>query len=101
LEILDQLREQETKGVHNVLWVMGYGHDGAMSDYWPGKAYADLGGIDEYDKGTQPFTNLFNGTKAVVGSTSRSRSMKPGRSRSRQRCSLRPRPVWSKPNAEA
>lgn len=59
----------KTKGVHNVLWVMGYGHDGAMSDYWRGKAYADLGGIDEYDKGTQPFTNLFNGTKAVVGST--------------------------------
>jgi hypothetical protein len=59
----------KTKGVHNALWLMGYAHDGAMADYWPGKAYADLGGIDQYDQGTQPFTALFNGTKAVVGST--------------------------------
>jgi hypothetical protein len=55
------------KGVHNVLWVMGFGHDGAMADFFP-TGYTDLGGIDEYDKGTQPFTNLFDGTKAVVGS---------------------------------
>jgi beta-mannanase len=59
----------KTKGVHNALWLMGYAHDGAMADYWPGKAYVDLGGIDQYDHGTQPFTNLFKGTKAVVGST--------------------------------
>jgi hypothetical protein len=59
----------KTKGIHNVLWVMGYAHDGAMADYWPGKDYADLGGIDQYDKGTQPFSELFKGTKAVVGST--------------------------------
>jgi hypothetical protein len=59
----------KTKGVHNALWVMGYAHDGAMADYWPGKDYTDLGGIDQYDKGTQPFANLFSGTKAVVGST--------------------------------
>ena len=59
----------KTRGVHNVLWTIGYGHDGAMADFWPGKAYADLGGIDQYDKGTQPFANLYTGTKAVVGST--------------------------------
>ena len=59
----------KTKGIHNVLWVVGYGHDGAMADFWPGKAYADLGGIDQYDKGTQPFANLYSGTKAVVGAT--------------------------------
>lgn len=59
----------KTRGVHNVIWVVGYGHDGAMADFWPGKAYADLGGIDQYDKGTQPFANLYSGTKAVVGST--------------------------------
>jgi hypothetical protein len=59
----------KTKGVHNALWVLGYAHDGAMAEYWPGKDYTDLGGIDQYDKGTQPFANLFTGTKAVVGST--------------------------------
>lgn len=59
----------QKKGVHNVLWVLGYGHDGAVADFWPGKAYVDLGGIDEYDKGTQPFTDLYNGTKSVVGAT--------------------------------
>lgn len=59
----------KTKGVHNALWVMGYAHDGAMAEYWPGKDYTDLGGIDQYDKGTQPFANLFSGTKAVVGAT--------------------------------
>ncbi|HKO50038.1 MAG TPA: glycosyl hydrolase [Polyangiaceae bacterium] len=59
----------KTKGVHNVLWMVGYGHDGAMADFWPGKEYADLGGIDQYDKGTQPFANLYAGTKAVVGPT--------------------------------
>jgi hypothetical protein len=59
----------KTKGVHNALWVLGYAHDGALAEYWPGKDYTDLGGIDQYDKGTQPFANLFTGTKAVVGST--------------------------------
>jgi hypothetical protein len=59
----------KTKGVHNVLWMVGYGHDGAMADFWPGATYADLGGIDQYDKGTQPFANLFTGVKAVVGTT--------------------------------
>jgi len=59
----------KTKGIHNVLWTIGYGHDGAMTDFWPGKAFADLGGIDQYDKGTQPFANLYTGTKAVVGAT--------------------------------
>jgi len=59
----------KTKGIHNVLWTVGYGHDGAMADFWPGPTYADLGGIDQYDKGTQPFANLYSGTKAVVGPT--------------------------------
>lgn len=59
----------KTKGVHNALWVMGYAHDGAMAEYWPGKEYTDLGGIDQYDQGTQPFVEHFKGTKAVVGST--------------------------------
>jgi hypothetical protein len=57
----------KTKGIHNVIWVMGFGHDGAMADFYPA-GYTDLGGIDQYDKGTQPFGNLFDGTKAVVGS---------------------------------
>ena len=59
----------KTKGIHNVLWVMGYGHDGAMQDYWPGPTYTDLGGIDQYDKSGQPFAEHYKGTKAVVGST--------------------------------
>lgn len=59
----------KTKGVHNVLWIMGYAHDGAIAEYWPGKDYTDLGGIDQYDKGTQPFISHYNGTKAVVGPT--------------------------------
>jgi hypothetical protein len=59
----------KTKGIHNVLWMVGYGHDGAMADFWPGPTYADLGGIDQYDKGTQPFANLYSGVKAVVGPT--------------------------------
>ncbi|MEO5768664.1 MAG: glycosyl hydrolase [Polyangia bacterium] len=57
------------KGIHNVIWTLGFGHDGALAAYFPGKAYVDLGGIDQYDKGTQPFANLYDGTKAVFGST--------------------------------
>jgi hypothetical protein len=56
-----------TKGIHNVIWIMGYGHDGAMSDYYP-TGYTDLGGIDQYDQGKQPFTMQFTSAKAVVGS---------------------------------
>jgi hypothetical protein len=59
----------KTKGVHNVLWVLGYAHDGAVAEYWPGKDYTDLGGIDQYDQGTQPFAEHYQGTKAVVGAT--------------------------------
>ncbi len=58
-----------SKGIHNVLWVMGYGHDGAMAAYWPGAEYTDLGGIDQYDKGNQPFAEHYQSTKAVVGPT--------------------------------
>jgi hypothetical protein len=57
----------KTKGVHNVIWVMGYGHDGAMVDYFP-TGYTDLGGIDQYDRGKQPFVEQWQSTKAVVGS---------------------------------
>jgi hypothetical protein len=57
----------KTKGIHNVIWVMGYGHDGAMADYYP-TGYTDLGGIDQYDKGKQPFVDQWESTKAVVGS---------------------------------
>jgi hypothetical protein len=56
----------KTKGVHNVLWVMGYGHDGAMSDYYP-TGYTDLGGIDQYDKGKQPFVQQWQSIQAVAG----------------------------------
>jgi hypothetical protein len=58
----------KTKGVHNVIWVMGYGHDGAMADFFP-TGYTDLGGIDQYDKGKQPFLEQWESTKAVVGAT--------------------------------
>jgi hypothetical protein len=56
----------KTKGIHNVIWIMGYGHDGAMPAYYP-TGYTDLGGIDQYDKGTQPFTTQYNSVKTVVG----------------------------------
>ncbi|MEP6654321.1 MAG: glycosyl hydrolase [Myxococcales bacterium] len=59
----------KTKGIHNVIWALGFGHDGALAAYYPGKAYVDLGGIDEYDKGTQPFSNQYDGTKGVFGET--------------------------------
>jgi hypothetical protein len=56
----------KTKGIHNVLWVMGFGHDGAMADYNPA-GYTDLGGIDQYDKGKQPFVQQWASSKAVFG----------------------------------
>ena len=59
----------KTKGIHNVLWTLGFGHDGALAAYNPGKSYIDLGGIDQYDKGSQPFVNLYTGTKSVFGPT--------------------------------
>jgi hypothetical protein len=55
----------KTRGIHNVLWVMGYGHDGAMPDYFP-TGFTDLGGIDQYDKGKQPFLQQWESIKAVV-----------------------------------
>jgi hypothetical protein len=58
-----------TKGIHNVLWTLGFGHDGALSAYNPGKAYLDLGGIDEYDDPSmEPFTTQWNSAKGVFGS---------------------------------
>lgn len=57
----------QTKGVHNVLWTLGFGHDGAMAAYNPGKAFIDLGGIDQYDKGTQPFQSHYESCKSVFG----------------------------------
>lgn len=57
------------KGVHNVIWTLGFGHDGALSDYNPGKPYLDLGGIDEYEKSGQPFASHYSGTRAVLGQT--------------------------------
>jgi hypothetical protein len=59
----------KTKGVHNVVWLLGYGHDGGSAANFPGKSYVDLGGIDEYEQGTQPFTAWYTKTKAIVGST--------------------------------
>jgi hypothetical protein len=56
----------KTKGIHNVLWVMGFGHDGAMADYNPA-GYTDLGGIDQYDKGKQPFVQQWQSSKTVFG----------------------------------
>lgn len=58
----------KTKGIHNVIWIMGYGHDGAMPAYYP-TGYTDLGGIDQYDQGKQPFTTQWNSIKGVVGNT--------------------------------
>ncbi len=48
----------KTKGIHNVLWTLGFGHDGALSAYNPGKSYIDLGGIDQYDKGESAVCEL-------------------------------------------
>jgi Glycosyl hydrolase family 26 len=57
-----------TKGVHNVLWTLGFGHDGALSAYNPGKGYYDLGGIDEYDDPSlEPYTTQWNSAKGVFG----------------------------------
>jgi hypothetical protein len=58
----------KTKGIHNVIWIMGYGHDGAMPAYYP-TGYTDLGGIDQYDKDKQPFTTQWTSIKGVVGNT--------------------------------
>ncbi|HET9956024.1 MAG TPA: glycosyl hydrolase, partial [Polyangiaceae bacterium] len=57
------------KDVHNVIWTLGFGHDGALAAYYPGKEYVDLGGIDQYDKGTQPFLTQWNSVKSVFGNT--------------------------------
>jgi Glycosyl hydrolase family 26/Cellulose or protein binding domain len=58
----------QTKGLHNLVWLMPY--DGSPdASFNPGKAYYDIGGADTYASDHGPLTSLFNSTKSIFGST--------------------------------
>lgn len=38
----------QTKGLHNLIWVYGPNHGKQVADFFPGKNYADLVGLDAY-----------------------------------------------------
>ncbi len=56
-----------TKGLNNLLWMHPFNGE-PQASFYPGKEFADLGGADTYST-SQPFTSMFNTTRAIVGST--------------------------------
>lgn len=56
----------KTKGLHNMVWLHPYCGSPDAS-FWPGKAYADLGGADTYVTDHGPLTSLYNSVKKIVG----------------------------------
>ncbi len=59
----------QTKGIHNVVWLVPFSGSPSSSDY-PGKMWTDLAGPDEYAAaGSQPFTSNYTSARSVVGTT--------------------------------
>ena len=59
-----------TKGLTNLLWLMPY--DGTPdSSFYPGKAYVDIGGADNYNAAYDyaPMTNIYDACVNTFGST--------------------------------
>jgi hypothetical protein len=59
----------ETKGLHNMIWMLPY--DGSPeASFFPPKAYVDIAGGDEYDTpADQPFSSLYSAAKVIAGGT--------------------------------
>jgi hypothetical protein len=56
-----------TKGLNNLVWLHPF--DGSPpAAFYPGKNYVDIAGADTYAN-SQPFTSMFNSTRAIVGTT--------------------------------
>ena len=48
-------RYTEHWGLNNLIWVLGYSHNGIEpKDWYPGNRYCDIVGADSYDGGAQP-----------------------------------------------
>jgi glycosyl hydrolase family 26 len=59
----------QTKGVHNVVWLVPFSGSPSSSDF-PGKMWTDLAGPDEYaPAGSQPFTSTYTSARGVIGTT--------------------------------
>jgi hypothetical protein len=57
----------QTKGLHNILWMLAY--DGSpVSSFFPPKTYVDISGGDTYGT-NQPFSGLYSQVKGIAGST--------------------------------
>jgi hypothetical protein len=59
-----------TDGVRNALWLLPY--DGSPDKtFYPGAAYVDIGGADNYNKAYDysPMTSIFNAAHAIFGDT--------------------------------
>jgi hypothetical protein len=60
----------QTKGLHNLIWLLPY--DGSPdSSFYPGKSYVDIAGADTYASNGNygPLTSLYNSVKNIVGSS--------------------------------
>ncbi|MFE9850213.1 glycosyl hydrolase [Streptomyces sp. NPDC005576] len=60
----------QTKGLHNLIWLMPYNGSPDPS-FYPGKAYVDIAGADTYAPNGDyaPLTSLYASVKNIVGST--------------------------------
>jgi hypothetical protein len=57
-----------TKGLHNLVWLMPY-NGSPDSSFNPGKAYYDIGGADTYAGDHGPQTSMFNASRKIFGSS--------------------------------
>ena len=59
-------RYTDYHGLNNLIWVLGYSHNGKkdMGDWYPGDGYVDVIGADSYDKGAN--NALFKRVKLLV-----------------------------------
>lgn len=54
-------------GLNNLVWLLPFSGSPSAA-YYPGKAYVDVAGPDTYST-SQPFTSMFNASKAIIGPT--------------------------------
>lgn len=56
----------ETRGLNNLIWVLGYTGEPA-GEWYPGKEYVDIAGADSYGNNDDPRLNMFNAVRDIVG----------------------------------
>jgi mannan endo-1,4-beta-mannosidase len=56
-----------TKGLNNLIWVLGYSSQGMSASYYPGNAYVDVAGTDTYVHDHGSLKSLYTAMVNLVG----------------------------------